>query len=759
MPQFNLPGDETTQLFVFEKFGTLNVKASRPAIKDEEFAWNENWMPLGDGNLRTLYAEGVALYTAPVGRTIVFKYAYNIAAISYLAVFLDNGTAVQVRVSDGATTSISAIGNTFYNGGNLPACVQWQSKYLIIVCTVGTNGYFLWDGTHLFSAGTLSPDVTVTDSGANYTSAPTVTAVGGSGSGATFLATVLNGAVTKIVVTNPGTGYLIDDKVQLAFTGGGSDTSAQATATVGTTGGVAAVNITSGGHGATTSSLVTFTGGGGTGAEGVVSGAVNGVVTQISITNPGTGYTSAPTVAVTGSTGFTAVVDVRYGQVSGITVVAGGSGYNDNPQVIISPPDSSAFPVVQATAVAVTTAGAVTSITVTEAGLGYTKPPTVTLVGGNNAAEATITLMPFGVAGTTIETYQNSVWIANGTNAVFSAPGSTSDFSSSGGGGNYTAIDNFLRRQIICLKQTNGFLYQFGDSSINVISNVQTSVSNGVASTTFNNSNVDPQTGSAWRDSIVPFGRALVFANSSGVYALYGGSAEKVSSPIDTLFANATFNTGVGGGVTPTAAVATIFGIRVYMLLFTTVDPYLRVQRTILGMWDGQKWWVASQIAGMSFVITQEIDSNLSSYMTDGTKIYPMFETPSTALSKVFQTKLRGDPIQIAKKQLSRVYITGETTLGSSNLLSVSVDNESGIGSQTSVPVDGILTFIGSDGAPLTFIGSGGPIVWVTAGLVLSQYATPNNYGRYLGLTVATSAADFTLLSMAALFRDYSPVA
>jgi hypothetical protein len=35
-----------------------------------------------------------------------------------------------------------------------------------------------------------------------------VAASGGSGSGATFVATIANGIVTNVVVTNPGSGYL-----------------------------------------------------------------------------------------------------------------------------------------------------------------------------------------------------------------------------------------------------------------------------------------------------------------------------------------------------------------------------------------------------------------------------------------------------------------------------------------------------------------------------------------------------------------------
>jgi hypothetical protein len=46
----------------------------------------------------------------------------------------------------------------------------------------------------------------------------------------TFSSLVNNGGIAEINITNPGTGYLPGDVVQLAFSGGGSDTSANSTA-------------------------------------------------------------------------------------------------------------------------------------------------------------------------------------------------------------------------------------------------------------------------------------------------------------------------------------------------------------------------------------------------------------------------------------------------------------------------------------------------------------------------------------------------
>lgn len=75
--------------------------------------------------------------------------------------------------------------------------------------------------------------VTLTTSGAGYTSAPTVS-FSGSGSGATATAYLGNGIntgkVTKVIVTNPGVGYTTAPTV--VFTGGGFSSTAIATATI-----------------------------------------------------------------------------------------------------------------------------------------------------------------------------------------------------------------------------------------------------------------------------------------------------------------------------------------------------------------------------------------------------------------------------------------------------------------------------------------------------------------------------------------------
>ena len=65
----------------------------------------------------------------------------------------------------------------------------------------------------------------------------------------------------------------------------------------------------------------------------------------------------------------------------------------------------------------------------------------------------------------------------------------------------------------------------------------------------------------------------------------------KISEPLDGIYATVpNFN-----GVQLSAAVATIFGKRVWMVLVPVVDQVSQATVNKLLMWDRQKWWTSQQ--------------------------------------------------------------------------------------------------------------------------------------------------------------------
>ena len=229
----NLGRPEGFSLFSPFPFGGMNQQSSRIAIADQEFWWRENFVRIGDGNLRTTWDIGTPIYTAS-GKTIVSFFFYYINDEDYAAIFFSDGTAIQLDIDLGTSISISSTTGTFYTaGGNLPACVQWGSQYLLISNDNTSNDYWIWDGglpsppfAGLYSAGGLGPDTVILANGSGYNSVPTATAYGGSGSGIVLLATIGQGGVILLDVLNPGMNYEVGDEVQVAFSGGGSDSSA-----------------------------------------------------------------------------------------------------------------------------------------------------------------------------------------------------------------------------------------------------------------------------------------------------------------------------------------------------------------------------------------------------------------------------------------------------------------------------------------------------------------------------------------------------
>ena len=731
-------------------FGGMNVQASPLAMDDKEFLYNENFLRLGDGYLRTAWDVGTPLHTAPAGLSIVYFFFFTIGPTYYVAIFLSDGSAVQVNVATNAVTQLGIPG-TFYRAsdGQLPGTSQWGTLFLLIGNHNTTNDYWAWDGQLLYGAGTAAPNQIdnpkLLAAGANYSSAPTVTPFGGNGLGLTVAPTIQGGSVVELRITNPGYNYEPGDVVQLAFSGGGSDTSAILLAQL-AAGGVEAVNTTAGGTGYTVATI-NFVGGGGVGAAASAT-IVGGVITDIVMTSQGSGYTSAPTVVIAGDgsgasaqallspggvasatvknggTGFTVVPNLAFSGGGGagavatailtatgiaeLNVTASGTLYSAVPTVVITPGGGET--VVAATATAIIANGAVVGVTVNASGSGYTSNPQITFTGGgtgatgaaasavlqptsiasvvvansgqqytnapailvaagaNNAAYATVALMPYGVSGTSIETFNQRVFIANpaaapytilptGGNFSYSAPESLTDFATSDGGGLFSNSDRFLQTTYQNIRQSNGYLYFFGDGSVSIVSNIQTA---GVPSTTtFNYQNVDPQSGLSWRDTIQDFGRSVIAGNVTGIYGLYGGNFAKVSKPLDQIFVSASFPP-TPGAVLPSSACATLFDVKHYLMLMTIVDPDSGAARPVMATWNEKEWNITSQSVALTFIGTQKVSSKLYAWGTDGASLYPLFSKPSALLTKRLDTKLYGADRAHLFKDLMSFYMTAQ---------------------------------------------------------------------------------------------------
>ncbi len=452
--------------------------------------------------------------------------------------------------------------------------------------------------------------------------------------------------------------------------------------------------------------------------DGVTFYSPSGISPLITITNAGFGYTGTPTVTYTPSSG-------------------GGSG---------------------ATFTAIMSAGSVIGITITNSGSGYTPPaspnPTGSLtftggglVAGGTPAAAKISVMPTAIGGTGIETYQGRVWIINGAVLTFSAPGSVTDFTTTNGGGSITSTDSFLRVSYTGLVQTNGFLYLVADSSVSYISGVQTSGSPPV--TVFTLLNADPEVGTPFPSTITTFGRSVIFANAFGVHINYGAAVTKVSDQL-----NGVYNTVPNfAGFIPSSAKAILFGIKVWMLLLPIIDPFTGQQVNKLLIWDGKKWWAASQGVNLIYIQYQEINSILTAWGTDGTNIYQLFTTPSTTLTKVVQSKLWDKPIGYQMiKTVGRFYGLVQYFSAANPQITVSIDNERGVSSSpVTITPNAFIVVVNASGAVIPVQNSANQLVAVVSsnvsiGVVFST--ATGQQGALTGMTVTTQAQDMAIVSV-----------
>jgi len=427
-----------------------------------------------------------------------------------------------------------------------------------------------------------------------------------------------------------------------------------------------------------------------------------------------------------------------------ITLTAGGSGYVAPVATITGGSGSGAV-------LAVTTVGGViTAINIVSGGTGYLASDTIAVSitdGSGIGATATAELMPFGINGTTAETYKTRVWVANGARIQFTAPESAVDFSTANGGGSFVSSDSFLRVGWSRLLQTNGFLYLIADSSINYISTVTTTVpQSGPPVTTFSNQNANPEVGTPYGDSVDVFSENIVFVNAFGAQVSYGGRVTKISEDVtDTFDSVPNF-----GGVRPSSAKAIIFGKRVWMFLIPAIDIITGQVVSKFFLWNGKIWFTSQQSKPIYFIQSQEINSVLTAYGSDNRYIYPLFVKPSVALKKTVQSKLWGAPGgYMFTKTASRLWgLAAYFNLDDPNL-TISVDNELGT-APTTISVGPEMTWINNVGAPIVWSNGTTLLTWLsTAGnIVVFKPQAVGQTGALTGLTISTNCAAMELISI-----------
>ena len=722
---------------IAEMWQGIRTDTNRVGVPENYDFWLDGFFPYAPRRLRAMPDLGASIYHT-INPTIVFYEFVNLGAQSLDILVMSDGSILQLNMTTFAVTTILPAG-TILNPSQVTMDInQWGATYVLIVANQ-PNGYWIWDGSTTYTAGTIGPIVIITNVGSNYTSQPVIGLVGGSGSGAVFSAVINNGQITSVIVTNPGSGYSSTDTPTLTFSGGtssgtgGSITAGLGSITGGSGGSISVTMIKSGdpgfpyyfsipslvagGSGYSSNTKVNVSGG------SPLSGNALQITPHVSAGAIGS-ITYIHGVYNTSIAPHASITDTGYWAINSTSIIAGGSGYGFP---VLSVIDVTATVQASPMLTAGVSGGAIASVSIVSGGqFKASVTPTVVITDAAITAVGSVSLMPFGIQGNAVETYSGQVWIANGASRYTSAPGSVSDFATSDGGLSVKDNDSFLKVGYTRFIQMNGFLWMVADCSINYIGNVTTTGSPPV--TNYSKQNADPEVGTIWPNTVIPWGNQLLLANSWGVFLGLGSRMQKVSDELDGIY-----QTVLNPLITPSVAKMTLFGRKIVFLLLPIVDPVSGAQQNKLLIWDGKKWWVSSQSKTLTYIATQEINSVLTAYGTDGNDIYPLFTIPSAGLMKTLQTRLWDAPgSYLVTKAAGRLFgVARYNSVVSPNLI-IRVDNEA---TDTGSAMGTASTY--------TIIGPA-----VTGNFILPPQAVGQT-GVFTGLTLQTNAADVEIVSLA----------
>ena len=279
--------------------------------------------------------------------------------------------------------------------------------------------------------------------------------------------------------------------------------------------------------------------------------------------------------------------------------------------------------------------------------------------------------MPVGLPGIyCMEVYQSRLFVAGKDVISFSAPSNGADFSTTDGGGSFGYFGDRLTYSYQDLAQSSGYLYVFGDSSIDLIANVQLG-GQGTAtspfSTNMNYENIDPQVGQRFPRPVGRIGRYMQMFNGAGIFECRGGEAREIGNALTNVY-----QTLDASQFFPTMAPATLFGFRVLLCNGMFTDPF-GVKRNLLLMWHpsgatGQQdfWSIASQDLNLTHIGAYEQDSIITPFGTDGDSLYQLFAQPDPKLVKRLSTKfVRGaGPSMLTIKNFKRVFLEAQDNSG-----------------------------------------------------------------------------------------------
>jgi hypothetical protein len=431
-----------------------------------------------------------------------------------------------------------------------------------------------------------------------------------------------------------------------------------------------------------------------------------------------------------------------------IVVTAGGGSFGAAPGVTLSA--GSGGGAVAATAHSVITGGVVTAVVLDTAGTGYLAGDTITVTfsPATGAPAATAIVWPhFSLTATTLAIFAGRVWIGGGRVLTWTGTKGFDDAATADAAGSTTITDADLVHSITALRSLNNFLYIFGDNSIKQIGTVTVSGS----TTIFNIVTLSSDQGTPFPRGIASYNRLILFANKVGVYAVLGASVEKVSDPMDGIFALMDFSQPLQAAVQDLHT-----SLHTFLLLARYKDPVKGITRSIMLSFYKNKWFLASQGDAITSIVTCPINGIIETFSSSGSDITQMFQDPTKPVTILVQTALSDNGAPHQGKRAMRCSVSlNSNTLSTMNM---TVDTENG---STAFPFQtgGLVTWVNNLNQKVQFQNNSlQDVFWFSTGF-LYQRSKAAGTGVYLGLTLEGSFSGLIINGMVMEYQDGTTMA
>lgn len=453
--------------------------------------------------------------------------------------------------------------------------------------------------------------------------------------------------------------------------------------------------------------------------NGTVFVKQGGVSPNIEVTDGGSGYTSGAAASITGGSGSGAAADVIIvgGVVTGLTLINAGTGYK---------------------------AGDVLTVTISPfSGLG-------------SGATASAHVWPFlGVTASTIAIFSGRVWLGSTNVITYTGTGASyggigyDDFLSGDAAGSFTITDTDLVHTITALRNLNNYLFIIGDASVKQIGNI--SLNSAATATNFTVTTLSSDQGTTFRNTVVSYNRLVLFANTVGVYAVFGSSVEKISDEMDGIFRLINF------GNSMSAAINDVNNIHCFLLLVKYQDPVVGARSLILAFMN-KKWFVISQGDSLAYIVTASINGVTETFSTSGSDITQILQDPTTAVNIKLQTSLSSHGKPYIGKRTGRYAVVQFT--GASSSLTLLIESERSPSQSINYSASPEIQFVNNSFQDINFVNNSNMAINFTSTYAGFLYQTGNTQGTagvYLGMTLTGSVQNYTLNNMMLEYSDAAP--